>query len=185
MKRSRKIAGFGLALSLAACGRKSPTSPDNFQPPDGTYRSVLKPVAGPGVGGLSVTPVPNASRVLDVVIKVRLEGAKPNATYLVQRAPEVGRANAADGVCQRALGQSPWSPSDPPAVAFVTFPLPVTSGPLVAIKTQPNGNGSVDFEFVSPTIPTGTVFDVMLRLVDDATAPSVELRSECLTVTAQ
>ena len=181
----RRVPGPTLIDLFAGCGGNSPTSADRFEPPDGTYRSVLNPITGPGAGGLSVTPVANASHVLDVVIKVRVEGAKPNATYLVQRAPEVGRANGADGVCQRALGQAPWSPSDPSAAAFVTFPLPVAPGPLVSFKTQANGNGSIDFEFVSPTIPTGSVFDVMFRLVDEASAPSVELRSECLTVTTK
>jgi hypothetical protein len=67
----------------------------------------------------------------------------------------------------------------------VTFPLPVSSGPLVSFKTQANGNGSIDFEFASPTIAAGTRFDVMFRLVDDPATRSAELRSDCFIVTAK
>jgi len=184
MRLFSKLFSLGSVMVLMACGGDSPTSPDTFQPPEGTYRSVLSPVKGTGVAGISVTPVANASGTLDVIIKVRVEGARASSTYLVQRSPEVGRASGQDGVCQRALGQSPWSASDPPAPAFVTFPLP-SSGPLVSLQTQPNGNGSLDFEFTSTGIAAGTSFDVMFRLVDDGAAPSSELRSECLTVTAR
>jgi hypothetical protein len=171
-------------LCLAGCGDDSPTSPSVFAPPAGTYQSVLTATSGPGVGGVSVTPVAVAAGIFDAVIKIRVEGARPNTTYLVQRSPEIGRANGADGACQRALGQTPWSAADPPAAAFVTFPVPTSPGPLVSFETQQNGNGSIDFEFVAPTIAAGTRFDVMFRLVDSESAPSTELRSGCFTVTA-
>jgi len=48
-----------------------------------------------------------------------------------------------------------------------------------------NGTGFANFEFRAPTIPAGTVFDVMFRLVDSETAPATELRSGCFTVTAK
>jgi hypothetical protein len=63
--------------------------------------------------------------------------------------------------------------------------MPVAAGPLVSFTTQNNGNGSIDFEFASPTIAAGTVFDVMFRLVDNLDAPAAELRSGCFTVTAK
>src|SRR5439155_2660193 len=137
---------IGVAVLATACG-DSPTSPDSFTPPDGTYRSVFSAVLGPGVGGLSVTPVPTAAGTFDAIFKVRVEKARPNTTYYVQRAPEVGRPNGADGVCQRALALSPWSAGDPPAAAFVTFPQPALPGGLASFTTQPNGNGSIDFEY--------------------------------------
>jgi hypothetical protein len=183
MKRAPVLA-VAVAVVAVACG-DDPTSPDPFVPPAGTHQSLLAAVIGPGVGGVSVTPVANATGTFEAAIKVRVEGARPNTTYLVQRAPEIGRANGSDGICQRALGQAPWSPSDPPAPAFVTFPSPTTPGALVGLTTQANGNGSLDFQFAAPTIAAGTVFDVMFRLVDDATAPTVELRSGCFTVTAR
>ena len=139
-------------------------------------------VSGPGTGGVSVTPkaIPEGSFAAD--ISVLIAGARPDTTYIVQRAPEIGRALGSDGVCQRALGVSPWSAADPPAPAFVTFPL----GTGVAIvPTAANGTGTVNFEFRAPTIPAGTVFDVMFRLVDSETAPTTELRSGCFTVTAK
>jgi hypothetical protein len=187
MRRSSAsfVATVGTAVTLlAGCG-DNPSGPDTFTPPDGTHQSVLAAVTGPGFGGLSVSPVAIASRTFDAVIKIRVEGARANTTYYVQRAPEVGRASGADGICQRALGQSPWSAGDAPAPAFVTFPMPVAAGPLVSFTTQNNGNGSIDFEFASPTIAAGTVFDVMFRLVDNVDAPAAELRSGCFTVTAK
>ena len=114
-----------------------------------------------------------------VDISILLNNARANTTYFVQRAPEIGRANAADGVCQRALGLSPWSASDPAAAPFLTFPLGTG---LATITTAASGTGSLNFEFRSPTTPAGTVFDVMFRLVDNETAPTTELRSGCLTV---
>lgn len=175
---------IGVAVLATACG-DSPTSPDSFTPPDGTYRSVFSAVLGPGVGGLSVTPVPTAAGTFDAIFKVRVEKARPNTTYYVQRAPEVGRPNGADGVCQRALALSPWSAGDPPAAAFVTFPQPALPGGLASFTTQPNGNGSIDFEYGTPNIVAGLAFDVMFRVVDDTAAPTAELRSGCLTVTAK
>jgi hypothetical protein len=184
MNRARTILAAVLTVVTMACG-DGPTSPDGFTPPEGTHQSVFSAVSGSGVGGVSVTPVSNAAASFDAVIKIRVQGARPNTTYLVQRAPEVGRANGSDGLCQRAQGLPPWSPSDPPAPAFVTFPIPTTPGPLVSFTTQANGNGSIDFQFAAPTIPAGTAFDVMFRLVDDPAAHTAELRSGCFTVTAR
>ena len=184
MNRTTVINALNATVLAPACSH-GPSSPDAFTPPDGTYQSVFSAVSGPGIGGLSVTPAATAGGTFDAIIKIRVQAARPNTTYLVQRAPEVGRANGADGVCQRALGVALWSPSDPPAPAFVTFPIPSSPGPLVSLTTQANGNGSIDFEFGAPSIPAGTVFDVMFRLVDDASSPSAELRSGCFTVTAK
>jgi hypothetical protein len=52
-----------------------------------------------------------------------------------------------------------------------------------AIATDRSGNGSLAFEFTAPTIPAGTVFDVMFRLVDNLETPTMEIRSSCFTVT--
>lgn len=172
------------ATVLARCGH-NPAGSDVLPPPDGQYQAVLSAVSGSGVGGVSVTPQAVASRTFDAIIRVRVQRARANATYFIQRAPEVGRANGADGACQRALGQAPWSPSDPPAPAFVTFPLPTTPGPLTALTTLADGSGSIEFEFAVPAIPAGTAFDVMFRVVDDVAAPTAELRSTCFTVTAK
>lgn len=100
---------------------------------------------------------------------------------MVQRAPEIGRPNSADGICQRAAGLPPWGP---PAPNFVTFPLP-TAGPLVTLQTSEGGAGAVHIDFAAPTIADGTQFDVMFRLVDSLASPTNDLRTGCFTVTVK
>ena len=138
---------------------------------------------GTGDGGVSVSPVAIPAGTFDANISIRVEKARPSTTYIVQRAPEIGRALASDGICQRAAGIAPWSPADPAAAAFVTFPG--AAGGSTSLTTLADGTGSLDFEFQAATIPTGTVFDVMFRLVDNETAPTLELRSGCFTVTVK
>ena len=135
---------------------------------------------------MSITPkaIPEGTMAAD--ISIRLVALRPNATYLFQRAQEGvgGRTLGSDGICQRALGLPPWSPSDPPTVNFQTMPLPAT-GPLVTITTTSTGDGAVDFEFRALMVLAGTTNDVMFRLVDNAEAPTTELRSDCMMITAR
>jgi hypothetical protein len=135
---------------------------------------------------MSITPkaIPEGTMAAD--ISVRLVGLRPNATYLFQRAQEGvgGRELGSDGICQRALGLPPWSPSDPPTLNFQTMPLPAT-GPLVTITTTSTGDGAVDFEFRALMVLAGTANDVMFRLVDNAEAPTTEMRSDCMLITAR
>lgn len=169
-------AGLGAGLLLSsAC--TSPTEPDPFgDPPPGTYQSSLTPVAGTGVGGTSVTPVANAGAYFAGTMRFRVRG-KPNTTYKVMRAADVGRAGNDDGVCQRAEGAAPWT--DGPA--YVQFPFP-SAGPPVVIQTDSRGEGSLDYNYESPGIPRGARFDVRMRLVDDESAPTSDLRSRCMTI---
>ena len=176
----RKLLTFGLVVVFGltlACSSSS-TAPTSLLPA-GTHQSAITALSGAGRGGVSITPIAIPEGTMSVDISILLTDARPNATYFVQRAPEVGRALAADGICQRALGLSPWSASDPAAAAFVTFPLGTG---LATMTTAANGTGSLDFNYRSPTLPAGLVFDVMFRLVDHETAPTTELRSGCLTV---
>jgi hypothetical protein len=147
--------------------------------PAGTYQSAIAAGSGTGIGGVSVSPQAIPAGTFDALISLRVAQARPNTTYFVQRAPEIGRSLGADGICQRALGVSPWSPLDPPAPAFITFPLATS---LATMTTTASGTASLDFEFQAPTILAGTSFDVMFRLVDNETAPTMELRSGCFTV---
>ena len=119
-------------------------------------------------------------------ISIRLMGLKANTTYLVQRAQEGvgGRPLGGDGICQRSLSVFPWSSSDAAALSFQTVPLPNT-GPLISVTTAANGDGSLEFEFRTLMILAGTTNDVMYRLVDDDVAPTTELRSACMTITAK
>ena len=174
-------AALGLAAILATCG-SSPNAPDQVDVPAGTHQSTLSALIGTGTGGVSVMPKAIPQGTFDADIKVRVQRARANTTYIVQRAPEVGRASASDGVCQRAVGVSPWGPSDPPAPPFVTF---LNGTVPYSITTDRSGNGSLDFGFTAPTILAGTVFDVMFRLVDNVDAPTLEIRSGCFTVTVK
>ncbi|MFN2602865.1 MAG: hypothetical protein ABR582_08950 [Gemmatimonadaceae bacterium] len=108
--------------------------------------------------------------------------ARPNATYTVQRAPEIGRALGNNGVCERALSIAPWSSTDTPAAAFITF-IPNGATTSATFTTSASGDGMLDFEFCVPVIPKDTKFDVMFRLVDDMAAPASVLLSQCVTAT--
>ena len=181
---SRNALGTTVAvvLALAGCSKdSSPTAPMAFDPA-GTNQSVLTAVVGSGTGGVSVTPLAVSGGFFTADIKVRLHGTKPNSIYTVQRAPEIGRALGSDGVCQRALGISPWSPSDPPAPAFVTFNQPGTTT-AYTVTSSAAGEATLDFTFSAPSVPTGTRFDVMFRLMDDLVTPTSLFMSGCFTVT--
>jgi len=172
-------------LLISACS--SATAPTRLEPPPGTYRSSLtSPSGGAATGGISVTPKPIPEGTFTADISVRVAGLRPTTTYFLQRAQEGvgGRPLGGDGICQRSLSLFPWSPSDAAALAFQTIPLPNT-GPLITLTTAANGSGALDFEFRTLMILAGTTNDVMYRLVDNDAAPTTELRSACMTITAQ
>ena len=193
---------FGIAIGISffalACGRtESPTAPSsNLSPPLGpqgivsnpstqpasrTHGEQLMAVIGAGSGIVNVSSTAAVDGSFSAQINVDVHDAPPNTTFYVQRAPEIGRANGADGICQRAAGLPPWGA---PAPNFVTFPLPA-AGPLVTLQTSEGGSGAVHIDFVAPTISDGTQFDVMFRLVDSLTSPTNELRTGCFTVTVK
>lgn len=176
-------------LLVGACSSapSAPASPAKPEPPPGAYRSTLIAVRGEtGFAGISVTPKPIPEGTYTADISVRLLGLRANTTYLIQRAQEGvgGRPLGSDGICQRALGLSPWSPEDPPALAFQTMPLPAT-GPLVTVTTAANGDAALDFEFRSLMIVAGATNDVMFRVVDNEILPTSEFRSVCMMITAR
>lgn len=181
------VVTIALVFMFAGCGGQSPTAPAAAPVtpvPAGTHQSPITALLGTGSGGVSVTPKAIAAGTFDADISIAIGNAKANTVYIVQRAPEIGRALAADGICQRAAGLSPWSAADPAAPAFLTFQNP-NPGPSVTMTTSATGSAAMAFEFLAPMIPAGTVFDVMFRLVDNETAPTVELRSGCFTVTVK
>ena len=191
--------GFVACALLAACHHASDPSPLCFvEPPEGTTQAALYRVFGPGtcdppgssLGGTSVTSSPIAARSFAATIRFKVRGAKPSTKYYVQRAAEFAippRPLSADGICQRADGLPPWTPADGSSVpAFVTFPLPYTDqGDRKSLTTDAAGDGSLEFHYESPQIPTGTIFDVEMRLVDDEMIPTSELRSGCMKVLVQ
>ena len=195
-------ARFGIAIGISlfalACSRtESPTAPSStLSPPLGpqgivsnpstpsasrTHGEQLTAVIGAGSGIVNVSPTAAVDGSFSAQINVNVHDAPPNMTFYVQRAPEIGRANGADGICQRAAGLPPWGA---PAPNFVTFPLPA-AGPLVTLQTSEGGSGAVHIDFRAPTILDGTEFDVMFRLVDSLTSPTNELRTGCFTVTVK
>jgi hypothetical protein len=141
--------------------------------------------AAMGRGWVIVNAIPNATGTFSADIEVKLKGAAPNTTYTLQRAPEVGRPLATDGICQRANGLWPWeqpnSEGFPPAPAFLTFVLP--AGP-VTITTNGGGNGKVSFHFDAPGIARGAAFDVKFRAID-LTGVVSPILSDCFQVTPQ
>jgi hypothetical protein len=145
-----------------------------------THGIPITAILGTGRGTVNVTPTAAVDGSFSAQITVNVHGVAPNTTLYVQRAAEIGRANSADGVCQRANGLPPWG--DVPN--FVTFPRP-GPGPLVTVETSSGGSGAVHVDFAAPAITDGTMFDVMFRLVDNLTTPGIELRSACFTVTVK
>ena len=172
---------IAIVAATACSGSTTPIDP-MFDNPTGPYQSTMVAVAGVGVGGMSVTPkaIPEGYFVAD--IKIRVRNAKPNTTYTVQRAPEIGRAMGSNGICERALGLAPWSSADTPAAAFITF-IPAGGTAPATFMTSASGDGMLDFQFQAATIPKDTRFDVMFRLLDDTTAPTAVILSQCVTVT--
>lgn len=169
-------------LGSGGCAASHVTSPSSLLPPPGTHQAMLvSPDANAGSGGVSVTPVANPGHFFDATIRIRLVGARASTTYIVQRAPEIGRPMSSDGACQRALGLSPWSSADAPAPSFLTFMTPGTTAP-VTVVTSATGDASLDFAFQAPMIPAGTRFDVQFRLLDEATLTSSLYLSSCFTV---
>lgn len=146
-----------------------------------THGEQLTAVLGTGTGIVNVTPTAAVDGSFSAQINVNVHDAPPNTTFYVQRAPEIGRPNSADGICQRAAGLPPWGAPTP---NFVTFPLPA-AGPLVTLQTSNGGAGAVHIDFAAPTISDGTQDDVMFRLVDSLTSPTNELRTGCFTMTAK
>ena len=170
-------------IAATACSGSTTTPIDTtFENPSGPYQSTMVAITGIGEGGMSVTPkaIPEGYFVAD--IKIRVRNAKPNTTYTVQRAPEIGRPLASNGICERALGLAPWSSVDAPAAAFMTF-IPAGGTAPATFVTSAKGDGMLDFRFEAAVIPKDTRFDVMFRLLDDTAAPTAVILSKCVTVT--
>lgn len=182
----RSILSLSVMTSLVAygvaCGSTDATAPQDSLIPAGTARAPLASADVGGSGGVSVTTKSIPEGYFDANIVVHVVNARPSTTYIVQRAPEIGRTAGSDGVCQRALGLAPWSSADTPAPNFMSFTLPGETSPVM-VTTSATGEGTATFEFKVPTIPAGTKFDVMFRLLNDMVAPTSVFQSSCFTVT--
>ena len=122
---------------------------------------------GTGSGAVNVTPTAEDQGTFHVQGVVHINGAAPNTTYLVQRAPDL---NVGDPACT-----GPW----------ISFPIP-NAGPLVTLTTSPSGAGAAHFELgVGGAFTSGTSFNVRFRVIDDLQAPTSILMSDCVTVTVK
>jgi hypothetical protein len=152
-----------------------------------THGQRLTAVMGQGVGTVNVT-LAAGTVGFSAEITVNVHATTPDATFYIQRAPEVGRPLGNDGICQRANGLWPWeqpnSAGFPAAPAFVTFPRPL-AGDFKTLTTDADGTGSAHFAFDLPALADGTEFDVEFRLIDSLTAPTTDLRTGCFTVTVR
>ena len=109
--------------------------------------------------------------------------AKPNTTYLVQRAADLGRAGSTTASASEPTACRPGRRR--PSVRAGIRHLPASRGPcgpLVSFATNASGEGSLDYNFDTPQITRGTRFDLRMRLVDDENAPTSDLRSGCMTI---
>ena len=143
----------------------------------------LVSIVGPGHGRFRATRVPHSTVPgnFAVHIQARIRGAKPNTTYLVQRAAEAFNpappagfpiATTIDGSCQKGLAIAPWSTLVPAVAAFATWPTPLI--------TDANGNGETDFVFET-TVPL-PLFDVMFRIIESGPAPKSVFQTDCTVV---
>jgi hypothetical protein len=173
----------------AACSSEngSPTAPTRLADQPATLPSAgtagashglrLVAVQGTGAGLVNVSPTSEGAG-FTAQITVNVHGLPPSTTVFVQRSPDFPVvAGQPDGICQREAGLPPYEAVPP----WVTFPIP-NPGPLTTITTSPGGAGAVSFPFDVPAAAEVT-FDVMFRVVDNTTAPSLELRTACFQVT--
>jgi hypothetical protein len=146
---------------------------------EGTFLRLVS-IVGAGQGRFRATRVPHPTVPgnFAVHVEARIHHAKPNTTYLVQRAaeafnpappPDFPMSTTTDGSCQRGLAVAPWSTLVPAQAAFVTWPTTFT--------TDGEGNGSTDFVFAT-TVPL-PLFDVMFRVIESGSAPQSALQTDC------
>jgi hypothetical protein len=195
MRHQGRLLALGSILALGSCHSPTDAPPPCYSaPPEGSLQSALYRVTGSGQcdsGAVSMTNFPVPDATFGMKIRVRINRAKPNTTYYVERAYE----NGGDGICQAADG---GPVRDDGTAAFRPWPFGGTvtpdpgPGQYVTVKTDANGSGSLDFEYLTPLIPRGTKFDVEMRVVDDISGvapfnesnPTSELRSGCMTGTS-
>lgn len=143
----------------------------------------LVSIVGPGQGRFRATRVPHPTVPGNFAVHVEaiIHHAKPNTTYLVQRAAEVFNpappagfpmSTTIDGSCQRGLALAPWSTLVPAPPAFVTWPT--------ALTTDGEGNGATDFVFAT-TLPL-PLFDVMFRVIESGSTPQSVFQTDCTVV---
>jgi hypothetical protein len=159
---------------------------------DGDFLSLVSFI-GPGKGRIRATRVqhPTTPGNFAVHIEVKIRHVKPNTTYVVQRAAEAFSppsvppagfdvATLTDGSCQRGLALAPWSTLVPTAPAFATFPDQAHGLPALIFATDGDGTGEANFVVaLGNPLP---LFDVTFRVIENSSAPTSVLQSDCTVV---
>jgi hypothetical protein len=168
-RRLMSIVIGGVAIVGIGCDGGASVASVAYDQPD-RIQSPLRDSNGNELGNIKVNAIAGPGLTAEIVI--HLEGATPNTTYALSRSGDAFRALNDDGICQRALGLSPWGPSDPPAPQWVPFPNTLT--------TDDTGGGKVDFTFSTPNPAfDGYTYDIEFRV----TGPEGNLLSDCMTYT--
>ena len=138
---------------------------------------VLTPVVGEGTGIVNVQAnARSGDFVANTQDVVQVRGVTPNTLLHVIVAADVGLGvQQADGICQRAnLGFY---------VPLAQYP----GGPAATIETSEGGSGTVHVVFgaTNPAISNGSPLDLRFRVVDrlPPAAPTIDLRTDCFTIT--
>jgi hypothetical protein len=118
--------------------------------------SELTAVAGQGVGLVIISPTSAAQGTFDARVTVNIHDAAPNTTFAVSRG---GGDATIDGVCTGTV-----------------------FGQVATLNTSTGGAGAVEFERTNTSSPSGSRFEVMLRLIG---ADGTVLQSECMIITVK
>jgi hypothetical protein len=119
-------------------------------------QSVLTAVSGQGTGLVNIAPTSAAQGSLDARVTVNIHNAAPDTTFAVIRG---GGDATIDGMCT--------------GTAF---------GQVATLNTSPGGAGAVEFLRTNPNSPSGSQFEVMLRLVG---SDGSVLQSACMIITVK
>jgi hypothetical protein len=119
-------------------------------------QSELTAVNGQGAGLVNIAPTSAAQGTFDARVTVNVHGSAPNTTFAVTRG---GGDATIDGVCTGTV-----------------------FGQVATLTTSSGGAGAVEFERTNPNSPSGSRFEVMLRLLGgDGTV----LQSPCMIITVK
>jgi hypothetical protein len=119
-------------------------------------QSELTAVSGQGAGLVTIAPTSAAQGTFDARVTVNVHNSAPNTTFAVTRG---GGDGTIDGVCTGTV-----------------------FGQVATLTTSSGGAGAVEFERTNPNSPSGSQFEVMLRLLGgDGTI----LQSTCMIITVK
>jgi hypothetical protein len=119
-------------------------------------QSQLTAVTGIGTGKVVISPTSADQGTFNARVMVNVYDAAPDTTFAVTRG---GGDGVPDGICNGTV-----------------------FGQVATLTTSPGGAGAVEFERSVNTTPSGSRFDLMLRLLG---SDGSVLESQCMTITAK